>query len=118
MDIKSDTNSLLPTLYHITPADNKDSIMKKGLIPQVGERSARAGETSPAIYLFPSIEDAEQALLGWLGEEIGDEELLFLELNLPQSYKDSLHKEGFEVLCRKPISPKYIRMFSESDDSI
>ena len=65
-------------LYHVTPARNLDSITRHGLVPQVGERSMAAGESSKASYFFPSVEALEHGLTNWLGDQFPDEEQLAL----------------------------------------
>lgn len=54
--------------YHVTLAENLTSILREGLQPRIGERSAELGEEVPRVYLFPSREDCETALSSWLGE--------------------------------------------------
>jgi hypothetical protein len=68
----------MTTGYHVTTDNNLARITSQGLIPQIGERSADLGEPVPAVYLFPSLADLEDALGGWLGECFED-------------YEDSLH---------------------------
>lgn len=50
--------------YHITLADNVRVIKGEGLIPSIGERSAKLKEPRPAVYLFTSKEASEDALMG------------------------------------------------------
>lgn len=64
--------------FHVTPARNIDAILASGLIPAIGERSTELGEAAPAIYLFPTIEDAEDAVGNWLGESFDEDEELAL----------------------------------------
>ena len=99
--------------YHITLMSNLDSVLKDGLIPQIGERSLAIGENEKAVYLFPSIYDAEEALLNWLGDWYTDNygidvPLALLEINLPTDFliEDSI--ADYEKISRKAIPPKYI----------
>jgi len=110
--MNSTTNPIfmLPTLYHVTPADNLDIIMKEGLVPQIGERSQASGENIPMIYFFDSESNLEQALLGWLGEELEGKSVVVLEVRLPKSFQTMLRWEAFEVQCQKRIPPLYIRI--------
>lgn len=103
----------LPVLYHVTPSSNVDSIRKSGLVPQIGERSKAAGEESPAIYLFASKEEMEQACWSWLGEEFENESIAVLEVRLPKPYLEELAFDEFEIRCQKPIPPQYIQFFDE-----
>lgn len=49
--------------YHITPYKNLQSITENGLIPQIGERSKIAGETTSGVFLFRTLSDAYDAFL-------------------------------------------------------
>lgn len=104
----------LPTLYHVTPTANVESIMESGLMPQIGPRSQRAGEEDPAIYFFVTKVEMENALMNWLGEEMGDRPISILEVRLPRPFQAVLFREGFEVGCAQHISPEYIRIFNEN----
>lgn len=53
--------------YHVTASSNVPAIMKNGLFPLRGERSLARGETTTAIYAFPSLEQALVALEDWFG---------------------------------------------------
>lgn len=67
------------------------------------------GELKDAIYLFPSIEDVENALSNWLGELFEDEEVLVvLEINITEL--DIVQSEaGYEILCFETIVPSRIK---------
>lgn len=95
--------------YHVTPKSNLPSILKNGLIPTIGERS-KLLETIPKVYLFPSKENLETALLNWLGEEFEDlqEDLIILEIDL----SDTIYqKEAFELTVSEIIKPDLILNF-------
>lgn len=64
--------------FHVTPASNINAILADGLIPAIGTRSMELGEPVPAVYLFPSEDDAADAVGNWLGECFEDEEELAL----------------------------------------
>lgn len=71
------------TAYHVTYAKNVKSIQQHGLIPQIGSASAEYGEEENRIYLFPSKEDATEAVMNWLGDFYDeDEPLALLEIDL------------------------------------
>ena len=40
------------TLYHVTTLDNLNSIIRNGLVPNIGDRSKKLGETESRIYFF------------------------------------------------------------------
>lgn len=101
-------------LYHLTPAGNLARIKREGLVPGRGPRSRRLGEEHPAIYLFVSREDVDQALLGWLGEEMEETRLALLEIRLPQDIP--LRRVAFEVQVSASIPPEAIRVLSSDYD--
>lgn len=92
--------------YHVTPKSNLPSILKNGLVPTIGERSQLL-ETIPKIYLFPSKENLETALLNWLGQEFEDleEDLIILEIDLSDTIYQS---EAFELTVSEIIKPDLI----------
>jgi hypothetical protein len=92
--------------YHVTPASNLLSILERGLIPAIGERSKKI-EDVPYVFLFASKDDLETALYQWLGQEFEDldEELLFLEVDLS---KTQYQVGSFELTVSKPIASKNI----------
>lgn len=65
-------------LYHVTPSANIPSILQGGLVPQLGQRSAIAGETVPAVFCFASLDEVETALMNWLGDYFDEDEQLSL----------------------------------------
>lgn len=99
-------------LYHVTKKENFDSIMKHGLIPQIGERSEQLNEEK-GIFLFPTFEDMDTALGQWLGWEFeDDDELYALTVVLPDDFPLE-EPVGFERVSRIPISPECIAFHSE-----
>jgi hypothetical protein len=98
--------------YHVTPASNLLSILERGLIPAIGERSNKI-EDVPYVFLFASKDDLETALYQWLGQEFEDldEELLFLEVDLS---KTQYQVGAFELTVATPIASKNIvNVFNE-----
>ena len=64
------------TLYHVTQTANIPAIMREGLAPRIGVRSLDAGETTPAVYLFPDVASLMDAMCNWLGDCFGENEPL------------------------------------------
>ncbi len=97
------------TYYHISPSSNRRSILKNGLIPQIGNNSESLGEIEDGIYLFPSMDDLENALSNWLGELYDDDEieLDIFEVTLPENFPLESDVE-YEVRSLTQIPPKYI----------
>lgn len=60
-------------MYHVTPLKNLESIKKHGLLCKIGLRSQKIGEPVSAIYLFPDLGYANDAIANWLGDEFDNE---------------------------------------------
>lgn len=99
-------------LYHVTLASNLPSILERGLIPAVGPRSAAFGEEKPAVYFFRSLDDVEDALVNWLGEEFDeDERIIVIEARLPDDA--SIEEEAFETRVRSIVPPCVLRVMDD-----
>lgn len=101
-------------LYHVTPSRNVEAILEQGLIPQIGERSGLI-EDRDGVYLFPTYEDCEYALMNWLGDEFEDEfELTTLKVTLPQGFPLESEVE-WERVSRTRIPPEYITFYKNEE---
>lgn len=100
------------TLYHVTPVRNLKKIMQDGLIPRHGVRSRRISEPTPAIYLFPSLADVDDAINGWMGNNFSDEaRLALLAVTVPLDI--SMHSDvEYERAIHSPIPPENIRVLT------
>lgn len=100
------------TLYHVTPVRNLKKIMQDGLIPRHGVRSHRISEPTPAIYLFPSLADVDDAINGWMGNNFSDEaRLALLAVTVPLDI--SMHSDvEYERAIHSPIPPENIRVLT------
>lgn len=110
--------------FHVTPMENVQNIMERGLVPQIGERSGAQGEEAPAIYLFPTKDDVDNALSNWLGEWFEDAygpdvELAIIKVSLPKDifvhYDPSV---AYECYVTEPIPPKQLFFFTEHGEPI
>lgn len=106
-------------VYHVTETASVPSILRKGLVPAIGPRSADLGETGeplPAVWVFPDREQMDNALMSWFGEwweEWGprgeDTELSVLTLDVPEHMLDVARwPDGFEWACYETIPPSMI----------
>lgn len=96
--------------YHVTYAEGVSSILRDGLVPRRGLRSCSLGEGREAVFLFPSLEDVEDALMNWLGEEMDDDKpLALLEVQLPPdlSFRSEV---AWEMIVEDLIPPDCIRV--------
>lgn len=109
VEIKVDDTKIAELLtpriyYHVTPYDNVHSIYDKGLLPSIGERAKKIGEIEPAVYLFKTFVDCEDAITGWLGDELEDtENLVIFEIKLPRHIDVETSAAEYEVLVKQPI---------------
>ena len=97
-------------LYHVTLRSNLESILSNGLIPDIGERSYDAGETQKFVFLFPTKNDVENAMLTWLGEYYCDEDIVYLEVNLPDNFPIEQGEVEYEMISRQIIPKEYINI--------
>lgn len=99
--------------YHVTLKSNLEQILKNGLIPFIGKRSQNLGETEKAIYFFHSLEDCDNALWNWLGEEYEDteEDLVILEVEVDNKWIsfDTNGNVFYELKVLEKIPSKHIK---------
>lgn len=103
--------------YHVTSRENLNSILELGLIAQSGDRSALLSDNG--VYLFTCLDDVENALMNWLGDEFScDDELIIIEIELPNTWE--LESEaGYEQVSRINIPAEHIvRFLDESLNEI
>ncbi len=100
------------TFYHMTLARNVNKVLSDGLIPRRGPRSRKMKEGDAAIYLFPTIKDAELAYTSWLGNEFADEtKLALLKVTVPHTME--IHSDApYECHVYEPIPPSCISVQS------
>lgn len=103
--------------FHITPTKNLPQIFQTGLVPAKGPRSIKMNEQHNAVYLFPTLDDAENAWMNWLGEELEDDgEVALLEVKLPANalFIDSA---GYELAVSSVIEASLVQVLSEDLDN-
>ena len=100
-------------MYHVTPTKNLRSIMKNGLRPQIGDRSVKLHGEENGIFLFPTLDDVEDAVSNWLGDEFDeDEDLTLLAIDVSGlPLVDS--NAGYEKIAKTAISPDRISVSNE-----
>ena len=110
--------------FHVTPMENVQNIMEHGLVPQIGERSGAQGEETPAIYLFPTRDDMDNALSNWLGEWFEDTygpdaELAVIKVSLPKDvYVHYDRTVPYECYVTDPIPSKQLFFFTEAGEPL
>ena len=113
IQILENMNKLI--VYHVTTKRYLAPIKQNGLIPKIPEDYGESGDEI-GIYCFPSMDDAEQAMMNWLGERIEEWEdenqqeyqecVLELDISGLQYTQDP--DVGYEIIVKEPISPDRI----------
>jgi len=95
------------TYYHVTKTSNVKSIMKNGLKPRVGKRSKKLNE-KPSVFLFKTKDHVEDAMMNWLGDELGDHPATLLKVKVPKHIPVHTSPSSFEHQVFDHIPPKHI----------
>jgi hypothetical protein len=104
----------METYYHVTTKRNSKKVFVDGLSPRKGARSKEFGELESAVYLFTSIEDAEDAVVNWLGDEFPESAaLVLLQIRVPEGFGIVKEEGQFEARSLVPIPGKYIKLVKE-----
>lgn len=104
----------MKTYYHVTTERASRKVLVNGLVPRKGSRSNKLGEKEEAIYLFKSVDDAEDAVMNWLGDEFNEDAILvLLEVKVPPDFVITEIEGHFEAVSADPIPAKYIRLVKE-----
>lgn len=98
-------------VYHVTSKRYLPSIYQNGLTPKIPEDYGESGDEI-GIYCFPSMEDAENAMMNWLGERIEEWEEaeqteyqeIVLVLDITGLRTKENHEVGYEIIVKEPIS--------------
>lgn len=90
------------TYYHLTTHEKLSSILKDGLVPQIGVNSLLAGENVPRIYLC-----GETDILYW--KTIFNRDIL-LKVTLDRKLERNDYDTYGEFLCDEPIHPDMIEI--------
>lgn len=95
-------------MYHLTPARNLPSILRKGLRPRRGPRSRLAKEPGLAVYLFPDLEALETAATNWVAEVFPETTpLALLRITLPPSAVIDA-SVAWERSVTTPVPPEHV----------
>jgi len=114
-ELEEEKESLPAKVYHVTPAVNVPTIMSRGLIPQVGDRSNKIQGETPAVYCFPDTNSLEDAMMNWLGDEFGeDEDLALLEISTSGLEGDVTPNAEYEIQIFDPVPPQNIKVLSQN----
>ena len=102
------------TFYHVTPVRNLPKISREGLVPKIGKRARLLQEPMKGIYLFHSVEDAEDAVMGWLGDQFGEDvQLALLAVEVPSGAAQT-PGAGYEVILTEPVPSQNIKIVSKN----
>lgn len=98
-------------LFHVTSRKNLESIMKSGLVPQLGKYAREMGETRPSVWMFPCLEDAQEMAPIWL-EPFYGADLGFLRIDLPDDFDIETTGSDYELFTTERIAPNRISIIS------
>ena len=102
--------------YHVTTKKALSKIKKEGLQPQIGKRSKKIGEVFPAIYLFTTRDDMEDAICNWLGEELEGDKTYALKIDIPKGFPLDEGVQGeWEVRSYQMIPMEYVQAVEAID---
>jgi hypothetical protein len=91
--------------YHITPTKNVESIMRNGLQPSIPKDM----NDVEGVYLFLSVEAAEEALMNWLGDRFDeDEDLTMLKVDSSGVTSTSQKNAEYEIIANNKIEPQFV----------
>ena len=103
------------TAWHVTTEKALKAILKEGIVPNLGPRSAEAGEKDPLVYLFPDSESCENAVTNWLGEAFDEhEKICAIEVDLHGLIFE--RNVGFEITLREAVPPSRIMRIVDLDE--
>ena len=96
--------------YHVTLDADAKSILENGLQPGTGDRSSQVEGDGNRVYLFRSQDDAEDAVMNWLGDEFPeDEPLALFGIRLPEGFPVEETKGAeYEWSTTSAIPPEYL----------
>lgn len=93
--------------YHLTTIKDLKNILINGLIPTIGNRSSLIEETTPAIYLFKTIEDLQDGLLNWFEDYFEDtDELVIICIDINELL--TIKGADYEIVVSEHIKPDRI----------
>ena len=99
--------------FHVCGHDALVSILRHGLVPDIGPRSASVKEPDNAIYMFYSSEAAEDGVSTWLGDEFDDNVALCLLKVKIREQRLKMDGDSYEFICYDKIPPEDIEVISE-----
>lgn len=102
------------TYYHVTTADNLESIQATGLEPRLGER-AQKWEDEKGVWLYEDLETTDDALTNWIGDDLpDDQDVAILEITLDETQRDNLiqKEDEFDLWYDGVIPPSAIKVHS------
>lgn len=101
-------------LYHVTPSENVENILRVGLIPRIGDASQQNREDRPRVFLFTSLDWAKEGIETWLGEVYWDKDLSVLAINFSAEEFGGKEDDG-EVVAETVIPPSVIKELYSPD---
>lgn len=103
-------------LWHVTRRDQVAEILREGLRPRIGPRSAALGEGAEAMYCFVNGAALEDALGGWLGEAFDGVALSVLEVEVPCEWVTVSRGFECEAVIAQAIPASAVHVLIEDAD--
>ncbi len=95
------------TVFHVTEQKNVENIIENWLVPAIGKYASEMGKDTPAVWLFPTLEDAEEMAQIWLGPFYGDD-LVYLRIELPDDFSVEYTESDYEIVSERKIPAEWI----------
>jgi hypothetical protein len=101
------------TLYHVTTRRALSRILSEGLLPKIGPRARRFGETKKRIYTFPDLPSLMDGVANWLGEALPPNPAI-ISLHVPQRW---CHQDEvqWEVTIERRVPPQRLCLYVAAD---
>ena len=93
------TEQSVDYVYHVTPKRNLRTMIKYGIVPHQCEPPH---VEPPFVFMFDNKETMEDAMMGWLGDKLGDVPLVLLTINAKDLNIEPA-REKFEIVSYKTI---------------
>jgi hypothetical protein len=101
--------------YHVTLKKNLKSILENGLKPSKIKRGKGFEQIEPCVYLFKTIEEADDGVCNWLGDCFDEnDELVLLEISELTDYEDDPELPLSAVICFHSIPASVIKVINHN----
>lgn len=105
-------------MYHASPNEYKESILKRGLVPKMGDKQWKENNYPDGIYVFDDLEEAiKYTVLILDGGDVWQIDTTNLDLIVdPESTKDSNFEEANSYYIKENIPKEKIQLIEVSEE--